>query len=226
MILVLVACDVEIAGVVSTPAGAPVAGAELSDGACRAVSGPDGKFLTRCARDTYAFVVNHPTHAAGEARVDASGAMAPPPLAVTLTPWPEAPGLYLEPSLRPLAPVVVQRTIANDQQRFCVDVAHVPETSGPVSIFDVHAVDWRVYALDADGCALLLARAPGTSWWQPGGTRVAEKGRETLAAGRDRVRFELEPGRYVALAWYDGFLVPASAADDTWLGWALAAPGA
>ncbi len=226
MILLLVACDVEIAGVVATPAGTPVAGAELSDGRCRAVSGADGRFLTRCVRDTYIFAVTHPTHAGGESSVDASGAMSPPPLSVTLTPWPEAPGLYLEPALQPLAAVVVQRSVTTDEQRFCVDVAGVPETRGPVEVFDVHAVDWRLYALDADGCALRLSRAPGTSWWQPQGTRVAERSRETLASGRDRVRFELEPGRYVALAWYDGFLVPDNASDDTWIGWALAAPGA
>ncbi|MBM4392488.1 MAG: carboxypeptidase regulatory-like domain-containing protein [Deltaproteobacteria bacterium] len=223
---VLVACDVEIAGVVTTPGGEPVAGAELSDADCRAVSGADGRFLTRCARDSYALVVSHPAHAAGEARVDATGATSPPPLAVQLTPWPAGPGLYMEPSLRPLEPVAVQRTVAPDEQRFCVELALVPETGGPVSIFDVHAVDWRVYALDAEGCALRLSRAPGTSWWQPQGARVTEKGRETLATGRERVRFELEAGRYVALAWYDGFLVPLEASDDTWVGWALAVPGA
>ncbi|MBM4368394.1 MAG: hypothetical protein FJ102_19425 [Deltaproteobacteria bacterium] len=223
---VLVACDVEIAGVVTTPVGEPVAGAELSDGDCRAVSGADGSFLTRCARDSYAFVVRHPTHAAAEALVDATGAMSPPPVAVQLTPWPATPGLYLEPALRPLEPLALHRTAATDEQRFCVDLARVPEASGPVSIFDVHAVDWRVYALDAEGCALRLSRAPGTSWWQPQGTRVTEKGREALATGRERVQFELEPGRYVALAWYDGFLVPLEASDDTWVGWALAAPGA
>lgn len=224
----LLGCDVQLSGTVTNPAGQPVAGAELVSGDCRAVTDATGAFLTRCARGTYRFDVTHPTHAPGVLSTDAGGALSPPPGAVTLVPWPTEPGLYLEPGLEPLARVALVRTAAPDEQKFCVattggeappaDAAAEPLS---LSLFEVRAVDWRLFALDDEGCALRLRRPPGTTWWQPSGERLAEASRTSLAPGRDRVTLSLPPGRYVAAAWYDGFLVPDDVAADSYLAWGV-----
>ncbi len=157
---------------------------------------------------------------------DADSVFAPEPFSVTLVPWPTEPGLYLEPALDPLPVTPLVRVATAEEQRFCLgEGATLAEAPARVSLFDLHSVAWRAYALDAGGCAVVLRRPAGTTWWQPGGTRVAETSRTALAPGRDRVVMELPAGRYVAVAWFDGFLVPHDVSADSYLAWGIVAPG-
>lgn len=218
MLFFLLACDVEIVGVVAGPGGVPVAGAALEAGGCSAVTDEVGRFRTRCVRGTYDFVVTHPTHSTGRLSVDASGAMSPPAFTVDLLAWPSGPGLYHDADFTPLTSVVLTRSVTADEQKFCVSGPPPATKPGPVTVFEVGGHAWRALTLDAEGCAYRLVKAPGSSVWTPIETRVEETSRQDLAPGRARVVLTLT-GPTVLAAWYDGFWVPVDPVADTWLGW-------
>ncbi len=226
LIVVMLGCEVEVAGLVSEPSGAPVAGAQLTADGCRAVSAADGTFRTRCPRALHHFVVSHPAHAAEHLSVDATGALAPAAAAVSLVPWPTAVGLYLEPALELIAVSPLRRTVTATEQRFCLppDVP-LPTTTPNPSIFDVHGSDWRLHALDTEGCAIRLATKDGSRYWSPVSTAIAVPITE-LSPGHQHLRPELTPGRYAFVTWYDGFPVPLDPTADTWEAFAfeVAAP--
>ncbi len=224
----LLGCDVELRGQVVEPSGAPIAGASLiaTEGSCSAVTDAAGTFVTRCIRTDYNFIVSHPSHAAGAVHIDASGALAPPPAVASLVPWPVEPGLYLEPGYTPLASVELVRRVAPTEQRFCLpDGLVLPITSVEPHVFDVHATEWRVFAVDAEGCALRLAVEPGGRFWSPRTARIEPTAVTQLAPGRARATFALPAGRYVVVPWFDGFLVPKDPNADTWEAWAFEAAG-
>lgn len=214
----LLGCSVEVRGQVVEPSGAPVAGAVLdAEGACGAVSAADGTFRARCRRADYHFLVTHPTHAAGTLHVDASGALPPEPATATLTPWPDTPGVYVEPAYTRLPDVGLVRKADKTETRFCVpDGASFAEVGAGASLFDVHAADWRVYPLDAEGCALRLTQPAGSRFWSPTGAPVSAGQAEEVAPGRFRTRLTLPAGRYVLVPWLDGFFVPDDVDKDTW----------
>lgn len=218
LVFFLTGCDVEIAGSVVGPAGVPVAGASVESGGCTAVTDASGQFRTRCLRDTYDFVVTHPTHSTGRVAVDASGAMSPLPATVEVLAWPAEPGLYHDSDFSPLTPAVVSRTVTADEQKFCL-TGPIPATKpGNITVFEVGGHTWRALALDAEGCAYRLVKAAGSTVWTPVETRIAETSRETLAPGRARVVLSVT-GPTILAAWYDGFWVPADPVADTWLSW-------
>ncbi|GDX79622.1 hypothetical protein LBMAG42_14330 [Deltaproteobacteria bacterium] len=226
LVLFLLGCDVELRGQVADPGGAPIAGASLvaTEGTCSAVTDAGGSFTTRCVRADYNFVVTHPSHAAGALHVDATAALPPPAAAVSLVPWPSAPGLYLEPDYTPFARVDLVRRVAPSEQRYCLpEGAILPVTSVHPHVFDVHATDWRVFAVDAEGCALRVAVDPGGRYWSPRTPRIEAASVAELAPGRVRLTFEVPPGRYVAVPWFEGFLVPKNPTADTWEAWAFEA---
>lgn len=227
MLALLIGCEVEVSGRLLDPDGTPVAGAhvEATAGSCAAVTDAQGQFRARCPRAEYDFVVSHPSHAAGTLRIDASGAFSPPPASTTLAPWPDAPGLYIEPQYTPLASVGLVRAASATEERFCLPAGVVlPAASAAVQLFDVHAVDWRAYAVDAEGCALRLVVEGGGRFWSPRAERVEPVSVTELAPGRSRAAFSLVPGRYVVAPWYEGFLVPEDPKADTWAAWAFEVP--
>lgn len=224
MLALLIGCEVEVCGRLLDPDGKPVAGArvEATAGACAAVTDAAGDFRARCRRADYHFLLSHPMHAAGTLHIDASGALAPPPVSMTLAPWPDAPGLYIEPQYTPLPSVGLVRSVGPTEERFCLpDGVVLPLASAAVQLFDVHAVDWRVYAVDAEGCALRLVVEGGGRFWSPRVQRVEPVSVTELAPGRSRAALALDPGRYVVAPWYDGFLVPEDPKADTWAAWAF-----
>ena len=221
MVLYLfIACEVELAGVVHDEDGAPVGGAVLDAEVCDAVSAADGTFRVRCPRGLHHFLVTHPTHAATALDVDATELFAPPPSEATLRAWPTVPGLYAEPGLERLGPTPLVRTVAAAEQRFCLpEGTALPALVPPAAMLDVHSFDWRLYPLDTAGCALILHTTDGR-YWQPNATGVDVPHTE-LAPGYRHVRPELAAGRYVAVSWHDGFLVPLDPKADTWEAWAF-----
>lgn len=224
--LYLLGCDVELRGRVADRGGAAIAGASLvaTEGVCSAVTDAAGSFTTRCVRADYNFVVSHPSHAAGALHIDATAALPPPPASASLVPWPSAPGLYLEPDYAPVARVDLVRRVAPTEQRYCLpEGAVLSVTSVEPHIFDVHAADWRVFAVDAEGCALRVAVEPGGRYWSPRTPRIEPASETVLAPGRVRVTFALPPGRYVAVPWFEGFMVPKDPNADTWEAWAFEA---
>lgn len=219
--MALLGCEVQIAGTVVDVHDAPVAGAVVADQGCTAVTHADGTFASRCAREKYEFSVSHPTHAVGGVALDATGALAPAPVRVVLTPWPGTVGWYRNRDFAPLAASSLTRTIEATEQRFCLPTPPPAQPPGSFVVFEVGSQPWRALALDADGCAYRLKKAEGSSWWSPVETRVAEVAREPLAEGRARVTLEL-PGPTVLVPWYEGFFVPDDPTADTWLAWLAA----
>lgn len=215
------ACDVEVRGRVVEPGGAPVAGARLvTEAGCDAVTDADGTFKVHCPRAVYHFLVKHPTHVGATLDVDASATLPPTPVEATLRPLPSDPGLYLEPDYTALPSVPFLRKVEKTEQRFCLGKgATLATASAETTVYDIHATDWRLYPLDADGCAVKLTQAPGSRFWSPEGDPLAPTMHDDLGAGRFRDRFTLVPGRYVAVPWLDGFFVPDDPKADSWLAW-------
>jgi hypothetical protein len=228
MLFLLAACEVEISGRVVGAASAPVAGASLRADGCEAVTAADGLFRTRCRREVYRFDVSHPTHATAVLTIDATGARSPSAVEVALQPWPEAVGLYLAAGFVPLPEAPLKRRVEPGRQRFCLDTpGGAPAAASPggsTELFEVEGYQWRVYRLDTEGCALAMVQAAGSAWWSPEGERVGGLSRTELATGRARVVVPAGGADLIALAWYDGFLVPHDVASDTWLAWRLTAP--
>ena len=96
--------------------------------------------------------------------------------------------------------------------------------AGPVRLLDIHAVDWRVYRLDADGCAYRMTPGGGSHWtWAADRLEVGpttERG-----PGRGWVTLDLPPGEYAIVEWYAGFLVRAPSGAERWSGSWLRASG-
>jgi hypothetical protein len=224
-IFLLAGCTVELAGSVVDLTGAPVGGATLASPGCEAVTEADGSFRVRCERGVHAFAVKHPAFAGTLLRVDASGLMAPAPSQATLRAWPAAAGLYLEPEFDPLPSPGLERTLAAAQQRFCLPAGtSLPTATAGGTLFDVHDVEWRLYRLDAEDCALRLDSKDGGTFWSPTADVVSVEP-QPLAAGHFRVSVPAEPGRYAAAPWTEGFLVPRTVTPDVWEAWAFEVEG-
>ncbi len=221
LIVVMLGCEVEVTGLVSEASGTPIAGAQLTGADCAAVSAHDGTFRTRCARGLHHFVLSHPAHAAGHLSVDATGALAPAAAAVTLVPWPTVVGLYLEPDLVLIPTSPLLRTVTATEQRFCLGPdTPLPTTTPDPSIFDVHGSDWRLHALDTEGCAIRLTTKDGGRFWSPVGNAIVVPIAE-LSPGHQHLRPVLGPGRYAFVTWVDGFLVPLDPTADSWEAYAF-----
>ncbi|MSQ01076.1 MAG: carboxypeptidase regulatory-like domain-containing protein [Myxococcales bacterium] len=225
LIVVMLGCEVEVSGLVSEPSGAPIAGAQLAAAGCSAVSAADGSFRARCRRGLHHFVVSHPAHAAEQLSIDATGALAPPAAEVRLVPWPTVVGLYLEPALTLIPHSPLRRTVNATEQRFCLAAdTTLPTTTPNPSIFDVHGSDWRLHALDTEGCAIRLTTTGGSRYWSPAGTSI-DVPMTQLSPEHQHLRPELGPGRYAFVTWHDGFLVPLDPTADTWEAFAFEVAG-
>lgn len=223
--LLLAGCTVELTGNVSDFGGAAVGGARLSAPECEAVSAADGSFRVRCDRAVHRFAVSHPAYAGATLEIDATGTFSPEPETIMLRAWPSAPGLYLEPDYRPVPSPGLARTTTDKEQRFCVpEGAEFGSAAAGSAMFDVHEVDWRVYRLDAEGCAMRLTNKAGGSVWSPTATRVDTAPSE-LAPGHFRVPVPEEPGRYVAVPWMEGFFVPRAGEAELWEAWTFEITG-
>lgn len=223
-LLFLGGCDAYLTGQVIDPSGAPVHGAVLSGGSCDAVSGTDGRFEVQCARGTWEWSVQHPAYISRTVPISAEGAGSQDVGTITIEPIPVEAGLFLHQDGRflPLSAAPVKRTQTAERQRWCLEGGDAVTAKGPeVKLLDNHAVDWRLFRADKDGCVYQLDRSTGEYWtWKA--DIVTPTATEVRAEGRNMVTFTLEPGTYAFLEWYDGFLVPGEA--DMWRGWWLAVP--
>ncbi len=220
-IVVFVSCTVELSGSVTDLDGAAVGGARLQAPGCEAVSNAAGAFRVRCERALHRFAVTHPTYAGATLEIDATGLLAPEASRASLRAWPSEPGLYLEPSYAAVPSPGLVRTATPTEQRFCVPAeAVLPVAPAGTALFDVHDVEWRLYRLDEDGCALRLSTRDGGTYWSPTATQV-EVTPTPLADGHLRVPLPAEPGRYAAAPWMAGFFVPRSVSPDVWEAWAF-----
>lgn len=225
-LLGLAACQSTLVGSVRGTDGAPVKGATLhapgpiGERDCDAVSDAQGRFRVRCARGTWTFTVSHPGYLPRAWTVEAEAGEVDVG-AVDLLRVPTEPGLHLA---RPdgfvaLPPAPLRRTIVEGKEhRFCVarDAAVPVEVpAGRVRLLDNHVAEWRVYALDAEGCAYRMAKGAGDHWsWKA--HRIEPAGEEALAEGRAWIDLDLPPGDYAIAEWYAGFFVRADVPTDTW----------
>lgn len=203
-----VACAEPTTGAVTSAVGTPVAGASLTAPDCTAVTGADGAFVVQCPDGPRTFLVSHPAYL--PRRVDwASG-----PVAAVLTPIPTEPGVFVTQgdALAPLAASALERR-GDDTNgwSFCIPAdappAAVTVPAGELQLLDNHDVDWRLFPVDADGCAYALQHANGEWWTSPSKAIPVEKDHE-LAPGRSWLKVTLASGRYALVDWYAGTPIP------------------
>lgn len=201
-----------LVGEVRTADGGPVPGAMLRSPGCEAVTDAAGRFRVACAKGTRSFTVTHPDHLDRTWLVTPAGGLGDQDVgSVDLAPIPLGEGLWLATDGRldrlPEAPFV--RTAAATEQRWCMDATQgepVGVASGEVRLLDNHGVDWRLYKLDADGCAYRLTKSGGDHWTFTA-ERVTPRDIAPRGPGRDWVTLDLPPGDYALVEWYEGFLV-------------------
>jgi hypothetical protein len=234
ILLAALACSATIHGKVESGEGVPVAGAVLHaegvDEDCDAVTDDKGRFVTRCARGTWAFTLRHPTYAtrAWSAVVDEGGDVDLG--SVRMDPIPMEAGAFrhTETGFAPLARAQLLRKATDTSQTWCVDtkgdaaIRLAPRE--PVLVNGL--TGWRLYALDADGCAIRMEKGQAEHW-KLDARRVAlpvfagDEDRPALGDDRGWVDVAaIPPGDYAVVAWYDGFLVREDVATDAWrAGW-------
>lgn len=212
--LALAGCGTIVSGEVRDGAGAPVAGAVLhSDGtpACDAVTDEAGRYRTPCAPGSYRVQVTHPGHLPAELPLEVAGRgeVAVAPLVIEAIPL--TPGVHILAGAAFVAPEPAPlRRLGSDAEgwRWCAEgapTATVP--AGAVRALDNHVADWRLFRLDADGCAYRLSRAAG-DYWEYQADRLEVARVEPLAPGRDWLSVELTPGTYVVADWLASGFVP------------------
>ncbi len=242
MIALALACAVDLKGTVSAApdaGGKPLVGASLHADGCHAVTDALGAFRTRCPRGKYSFMVTHPDYLDRAVDVDASGVTVQP-VVTTLAGYPAAPGLYIVSGTAfaalaraPLLHTVV--TGAAPEEKWCAapEAATVEPGSaggatsaappdaatvvpaGAIRLLEVHDREWRVYRLDAEGCAYRMT--PGeASFWKFSADRVEEGQRTPISPGKEWVRLDLPEGEYAIVEWYDGFFVPEADGAAGW----------
>jgi len=206
-------CAEPTTGAVTSAVGTAVAGASLTAPDCTAVTGGDGTFVVQCPDGQRTFLVSHPAYL--PRRVDWSEG----PVAVVLTPIPTEPGVFVAAgeALAPLAISALERRgDTTNGWSFCVpaDTPPAPDavtvSAGEVQLLDNHDVDWRLFPVDADGCAYALQHANGEWWTSPSKAIPLEKERE-LAPGRSWLKVTLTSGRYALVDWYAGTPIPIPA---------------
>jgi hypothetical protein len=228
----LLGCSATVQGQVTSGDGTPVAGAVLHaegiDEDCSAVTDADGRFVTRCAQGDWTFEVRHPDHVGRRWEVPvASGGEVDVGVA-RIERIPMEPGAFrlAEGGFASLGRQALLRTKTETTQDFCVD----REGDSPIRFGDDDAIvingaaSWRLYALDAEGCAYRLAR--GTSdHWNLTATRVevplaaASDDRPDLGAGRGWLDVKaVAAGNYALVEWYGDFLVREDVTKDSWRG--------
>ncbi len=208
--------------------GGPVAGAVLSSPGCEAVTDAAGRFRVACDKGTRTFRVSHPDHLDRTWLVRPEGGLGDQDVgAVEIAAIPLGEGLWLagDGTLARLPAGPLVRAATATEQRWCMDAAQGEPTvvpTGAVRLLDNHSVDWRLYALDADGCAYRMERTGGEHWTYTA-ERVPVGPGTPRGPGREWVELELSPGDYAIVEWYDGFLVRDE--GDRWRGHWLRAGG-
>lgn len=224
--LFLTGCSTTVVGSVVDEAGRPVAGATVhADGAppCDAVTDAEGRFRARCPAGEHPFTVSHPgALPLTEARViEGRGEVSTAPF--TLSTIPLDPGVFVLLGGRyvPLPPGPLRRT-GDDKAgfRWCFDPqkgAPLEVPAGELSLLDNHVADWRVFKLDAEGCAYRLAPGSG-DYWSDTVEKVEVSREAPLAEGRDRLTLTLAAGDYAVVDWFATGLVPVGPPDGDWRG--------
>lgn len=220
LLLGLVACQPEIVGSVADGADAPVVGATLAaaaGGPCVAVTGPDGRFHARCDREAQDFTLSHPDHLPRAVAVDLPARGTVDLGVLRLAPLPARPGLHRPVGeaweALPAAPLVRRGSDA-EGWRWCVEAGEPPTVpAGEVELVDVHAADWKLFRVDAEGCIYRMTPTVSGYWHAEGASIPVTLG-TPLAPGRDRVSVTLEPGDYVFADWFaSGFVAEG---DGRW----------
>ncbi len=210
------ACASRLTGSVVDEGGTPVAGAVLDAPGCDAVTDDNGRYSVSCPPGSYSFSVSHPDTLVRVVPIDAPRGTSEVPT-VTLVRKPVDPGLYVHssrevPAFTRLGPTALLRreskSGATARQNFCVGdrVTYSLAPSGEQEIWENRDVEWRLFALDAEGCAWEVQSSDGT-WWEGVGKPIDAVRTETRSEGRSTHHYVLPDGDYVFAEWYAGFLV-------------------
>ncbi|MFZ5482421.1 MAG: carboxypeptidase regulatory-like domain-containing protein [Myxococcota bacterium] len=223
ILLGLFGCEATIGGVVTGDDGGAVPGAVLhADGLeadCDAVTGPDGRFRTRCPPGSWTFEVRHPDYLPGDWTVTVErGEHDVGKVELARIPVEGGQHVLVDGRFRTLPRAPLVRSVEEKvEQRWCVDRAAAPVEvpAGKVRLLDVHEAEWRVFRLDAEGCAYRMRPGAGDHWSFTA-ERVEPAASEPVGEGRAWVTLELPPGDYVVAEWFAGFFVRDDATKDTW----------
>ena len=204
-----VGCAQRLEGAVADASGAAVVGAHIVGGGCDAVSGPDGRFSVECESGPTDFVITHPAYLA------ATVPWAAGELKGSLTALPTEPGVYVVAGSNFVVPPSAALTRSGDDVagwKFCFSGkdAGTPTVASPLRMLDNHDVDWRLFAVDAEGCAYQLQHGNG-EWWTSPSKGIPVTRESELAPGREWLTVDLPAGDYAIVDWYAGSPVPDGA---------------
>lgn len=211
----LVGCAPTVTGSVTSDRGA-VAGAvvrSVEGPALDAVTGGDGVFTVRVEPGTRRVRVTHPDVLPAEVDlvVEGHGEVRVPPIDVVRIPLEPGVHLLLGDHFSALAPgPLARRGSTTEGWRWCVDAAAgapIAVPAGRLRLLDNHEADWRLFRLDADGCAYTLSPTPG-GFFDKKADRVDVNRVEAYAPGRDWLEVELNPGDYLVADWFQNGFVP------------------
>jgi hypothetical protein len=205
----VVGCAQRLEGLVVDAAGAAVVGAHVVGGGCDAVTGPDGRFSVECESGPTDFMITHPAYLA------ATVPWAAGELKGSLTALPTDPGVYVVSGAGFVAPSDSPLTRSGDDLtgwKFCFagKDSEAPTFASPLRMLDNHEVDWRLFAVDTEGCAYQLQHGNG-EWWTSPSKGIPVTRESELAPGRDWLTVDLPVGDYAIVDWYAGSPVPDGA---------------
>jgi len=189
-----------------------VPGAVLRSPGCEAVTDAAGRFTVDCPKGTRTFQVTHPDHLDRTWLVTPPGSFGDQDVgSAELVAVPLGGGLYVagDGTLDLLRDAPLLRAATATEQRWCMDGTQgdpVDVPTGKLRLLDNHAVDWRLYTLDAEGCAYRMTRA-NSEVWTFAAERVPVGEGTPRGPGRSWIDLDLEPGDYAIVEWYEGFLV-------------------
>ena len=207
--VLLSGCAQRLDGFVDDAAGGPVVGGHVVGGGCVAVTGPDGRFSVECESGPTDFVVTHPAY------LPATVAWTSGELKASLTALPTVPGVYVVAGSGFVVPPEAPLTRSGDDVagwKFCFNdkAATTPMVVSPLRMLDNHEVDWRLFTVDAEGCAYYLQPGNG-EWWTSPSKGIPVTRESELAPGRHWLTVDLSVGDYAIIDWYAGSPVPDGA---------------
>ena len=216
LVVGLVGCSsTSFTGTVVDVTGAPMAGSTITvvGTTCQGKVADDGTFDLGCKPGEAHIIVANTGYVSEERTLEAPEKVAYDLGAITLTKIPESDGLWLrrDGAYEALTPGLLARLTEgpgkdHTDKNWCVDLeggAPTKVPAGTVVMFDKAAPDWKLWKLNADGCAYTQHRIDVR--WE---TRYAEsvKGRtKEIGAEQTLVTLDLPAGSYFAADWHAGF---------------------
>ena len=212
----LVGCgSTSFTGSVVDVSGAPMTGSTITvvGTTCQGKVAEDGTFDVPCKPGEARIIVANTGYVSEERTLEAPEKQAYDLGAITLTKIPDSDGLWLRRNgvYETLTPGLLTRLtegpgLDHTDKNWCVDVeggAPTKVPAGTVVLFDKAAPDWKLWKLDADGCAYKQHRID-VRWEKRFGESVTATTKE-LGTEQTLVTVDLPPGGYFAADWHAGF---------------------